>query len=42
MKYQYFLKLKIAYQINLHKLSIARHNTMASSHLASEESVFRT
>lgn len=43
MKYQYSLKLKIADQINLHKtLSIEHHNTMASRHLASEESVFRT
>jgi len=43
MKYQYFPKFKINHQINLHEiLSIAHHDTVASSHLASEESAFRT
>lgn len=43
MKYQYYLKLKMADEINLYKiLSIAHHSTMASSHLARKECVFRT
>lgn len=43
MKYQYKIKLKIDDQINLHKiLSIVNHNTVSSSCLVGEQSVFRT